>query len=146
MSGIKFEYKLEGGDFANAGKASSQIKKTLKQLNIASKTIKRVVVSLYEAEVNVVAHAYRGKIDVEITVEMIDIVIADEGPGIENIEQAMQPGFSTATAKVVSMGFGAGMGLPNMKKNTDFMNVESEVGVGTTVQLKVALVDKLVEN
>jgi anti-sigma regulatory factor (Ser/Thr protein kinase) len=139
MSGITFTYKIEGGDFANAGKASSEIKRTLKQLNIAQKTIKRIVVSLYEAEVNIVAHAHKGSIDVEINSQDILIILKDEGPGIENIEQAMEVGYSTASPSVVSMGFGAGMGLPNMKKNSDYLNVESEVGIGTTITIKVAL-------
>ena len=139
MSGINFKYKIEGGDFTNAGKASSEIKRTLKQLNIAPKTIKRVVVSLYEAEVNIVAHAHRGDIDVNINSKDINIVLKDEGPGIADIDKAMEVGFSTASASVISMGFGAGMGLPNMKKNSDFMNIKSEVGIGTTITLKVAL-------
>jgi len=141
MSGITFTYKIKGGDFANAGKASSEIKRTLKQLNIAQKTIKRVVVSLYEAEVNIVAHAHRGDIYVEINSENISIVLKDEGPGIKDIGKAMEVGFSTASPSVISMGFGAGMGLPNMKKNSDYLNVESEVGVGTTVTIKVALME-----
>jgi len=141
MDGIKFVYNVDGGDFANAGKASSEIKRTLKQLNIAPKTIKRVVVSLYEAEVNIVAHAYEGNIEVVINSKDILIVLKDKGPGIESIEKAMEAGFSTASSSVISMGFGAGMGLPNMKKNSDYLNVESEVGVGTTVTIKVALTD-----
>ncbi|MCK5782488.1 MAG: ATP-binding protein [Flavobacteriales bacterium] len=140
MSGITFSYKIDGGDFVNAGKASSEIKRTLKQLNVAQKTIKRVVVSLYEAEVNIVAHAHRGEINVLINAEEISITLKDEGPGIESVEQAMEVGYSTASPSVVSMGFGAGMGLPNMKKNSDYLNVESKVGVGTTVTIKVALV------
>ena len=141
MSGITFTYKIEGGDFVNAGKASSEIKRTLKQLNVAQKTIKRVVVSLYEAEVNIVAHAHRGDIDVAINSESISITLKDEGPGIKDIDKAMEVGFSTASPSVISMGFGAGMGLPNMKKNSDYLNVESEVGVGTTVTIKVALLE-----
>ncbi len=141
MSGITFTYKIEGGDFVNAGKASSEIKRTLKQLNVAQKTIRRVVVSLYEAEVNIVAHAHRGNIDVAINSENISIILKDEGPGIKDIDKAMEVGFSTASPSVISMGFGAGMGLPNMKKNSDYLNVESEVGVGTTVTIKVALIE-----
>jgi len=140
MEGIEFNYKVEGGDFANAGRASSEIKRTLKQLNIDQKTIKRVVVSLYEAEVNIVAHAYRGEIYVGINSEDISIILKDEGPGIPDINKAMEVGYSTASPSVVSMGFGAGMGLPNMKKNSDYLNVESEVGKGTTVSIKVALI------
>jgi anti-sigma regulatory factor (Ser/Thr protein kinase) len=139
MGGINFKYQIDGGDFANAGKASSEIKRTLKQLNISPKIIKRVVVSLYEAEVNIVAHAHRGDIDVNINSKEISIVLKDQGPGISDIDKAMEIGFSTASASVISMGFGAGMGLPNIKKNSDFMKVDSEVGVGTTVTLKVTL-------
>jgi serine/threonine-protein kinase RsbT len=132
-----FEYDVEGGDFDKAGTASSSIKKLLKQLNLNSKIIKRIVVALYEAEVNIVAHAYEGKITTEITEKEIVIILKDKGPGIEDIDKAMEVGFSTASEKVVSMGFGAGMGLPNIKRNSDYLNVDSTPGVGTTVTIKV---------
>ncbi|HOG20586.1 MAG TPA: anti-sigma regulatory factor [Salinivirgaceae bacterium] len=130
---MQFEFKIMGGDFASAGTASSEVKKVLKQINIDPKIIKRVVVALYEAEVNVCAHAYAGKVDVKITPEEINITITDKGPGIPNIEEAMVEGYSTATPAVREMGFGAGMGLPNIKRNTDKMHIESVVNKGTTL-------------
>lgn len=132
---MKLEYNIEGGDFGLAGLASSEVKKTLKQLNIAPAIIKRVAVAMYEAEVNVVAHAYRGTMEVTITPEQVVIRFEDEGPGIQDIDQAMQEGFSTATEAVRQMGFGAGMGLPNIKKNVDELKINSEVGKGTIVEL-----------
>jgi len=134
---MHFDYKIEGGDFTRAGYASSQVKRSLKQLNVDPKVIKRVVVALYEAEVNIVAHAYHGNIHVEINTEKINMTLIDEGPGIANIEQAMQMGFSTATPEVREMGFGAGMGLPNIKNNSDEFRIESEVGVGTKLNIVV---------
>ncbi len=134
---MHFEYKVEGGDFTRAGYASSQVKRSLKQLNVDPKVIKRVVVALYEAEVNVVAHAYSGVIQVYIDTERIRMILSDKGPGIPNIEQAMQMGYSTATPEVREMGFGAGMGLPNIKKNSDEFKIESEVGVGTNLEIVV---------
>jgi serine/threonine-protein kinase RsbT len=133
---IELEFKISGGDFSNAGKASSQIKKVLKQLNIEAKSIKRIVVAVYEAEVNVAAHAMEGKVKATIGENDIIIVVADRGPGIENIELAMQPGFSTASKEVREMGFGAGMGLSNIKKNTDEFTLESRVGEGTTLTFR----------
>lgn len=132
---MKFEYNIEGGDFTNAGKASSQVKKVLKQLGVDPKLIKRTVVALYEAEVNIVAHAHRGVIYVDIDPEKIQVVLDDEGPGIPDISQAMEKGYSTASRKVREMGFGAGMGLPNMKANADTLEVNSEVGIGTKVEM-----------
>lgn len=125
------------GDFVNAGKASSSVKKTLKQLNVNPQVIKRVVVALYEAEVNAIAHAYGGTVSVDIDADKIRMVVADSGPGIPDIALAMQEGYSTARPEVRDMGFGAGMGLPNMEKNVDRLNVTSEVGVGTTVEMEV---------
>lgn len=134
---MHFEYKIEGGDFTRAGNASSQVKRTLKQLNVDPKVIKRVVVALYEGEVNIVAHAYHGEIHIDIDTEKIKMFLIDKGPGIPNIEQAMEMGFSTATPEVREMGFGAGMGLPNIKKNSDKFRIESEVGVGTKLYIEV---------
>ncbi len=131
---MQLEFKVMGGDFANAGYASSEIKKVLKQINIDPKIIKKVVVALYEAEVNICAHAYAGKVSVEITPEKISVEVSDKGPGIPDIELAMQEGFSTASPAVREMGFGAGMGLPNIKKNTDFLDIQSTVGKGTTLK------------
>lgn len=128
---MNLSFQIEGGDFSHAGRASSEVKKLLKQLGIDSKTIKNIVISLYEAEVNIVAHAYRGTIDVEIDDKKITSCLTDEGPGIPDIEKDMSIGFSTASKKVREMGFGAGMGLPNIKKNTDLMEISSTIGVGT---------------
>jgi anti-sigma regulatory factor (Ser/Thr protein kinase) len=132
---LKLTFNIQGGDFTHAGHPSSEVKKVLKQLGIDSKTIKNIVIALYEAEVNVVAHAYRGTVNVEIDENKITILVSDEGPGIPDVELAMQPGFSTASKKVREMGFGAGMGLPNIKKNTDELLIESEVNKGTKVKM-----------
>jgi len=132
---MQFRFELEGGNFSKAGSASSQIKKVLKQLSIDPRIIKRVVVALYEAEVNVVAHAWCGTVLADIEADRISLLLQDEGPGIPDIDQAMQEGFSTASAAVREMGFGAGMGLPNMKKNVDELMIESKVGEGTTVRM-----------
>lgn len=134
---MNFEFEVEGGNFSKAGTASSEIKKALNQLNVDYRIIKRVVVSLYEAEVNIVAHADKGKIIVDINTERIKLNLDDEGPGIPDIQKAMEAGFSTASAKVREMGFGAGMGLPNIKKNADELRIESEVGKGTSVEIIV---------
>lgn len=122
-----FKFELEGGNFSKAGYASSQIKKVLKQLAIDPRIIKRVVVALYEAEVNIVAHAWRGTVVAELDADKISLELKDEGP--------MREGYSTASEAVREMGFGAGMGLPNMKKNVDELTIESQVDVGTTVRM-----------
>lgn len=132
---MKLTFNIHGGDFTHAGQPSSEVKKVLKQLGIDGKTIKGIVIALYEAEVNVVAHAWKGTVEVEIDETKITIIVRDEGPGIPDIELAMQAGYSTASKKVREMGFGAGMGLPNMKKNTDELIIESEVDKGTTVKM-----------
>lgn len=134
---MDFEFEIEGGNFSSAGTASSEIKKVLKQLNLDYSLIKRVVVAVYEAEVNVVAHAYQGRITVQIDTSKISISVQDEGPGIPDINKAMEAGFSTASAKVREMGFGAGMGLPNIKKNADKLNITSEPGKGTNLEIIV---------
>lgn len=136
---MRLDYKVEGGDFARAGWASSQVKKVLKQLNVDQNVIKRVVVALYEAEVNVVAHAYRGVITVDIDAEKIKMMLEDEGPGIPDISLAMQRGYSTASPQVREMGFGAGMGLPNIDTNADVFSINSELGVGTTLVITINL-------
>ncbi len=132
---IADQFSVTGGDFSRAGYASSQIKKSLKKLGVDMAIIKRTVVATYEGEVNIVAHAWSGKIVFTVDDEKIRIVLEDEGPGIEDIGQAMQEGFSTATSKIREMGFGAGMGLSNMKKNADHLHLESEVGKGTRVEI-----------
>lgn len=131
------EYKVEGGDFTQAGNVSSSVKKVLKQLGINPVVIKRVVVALYEAEVNIVAHAYRGVVTATLDDEGIRIVLDDEGPGIASIEQAMVKGYSTASKEVREMGFGAGMGLPNIKDNADEFTITSKVGVGTRLDIYI---------
>lgn len=128
-------YEITGGDFSQAGIASSAVKKVLKQLNIDPSIIKRIAVAMYEAEVNIVAHAYKGIMEVEISPEQVFIRFEDEGPGIQDIDLAMKEGFSTATEAVRQMGFGAGMGLPNIKKNVDKLNIQSTFGKGTIVEL-----------
>ncbi len=132
---MHFEYSVEGGNFSQAGLTSSQVKKTLKQLNVNGAVIKRTVVALYEAEVNIVAHAYGGTILVDIDEEKIVIELRDEGPGIEDIGKTMEIGYSTATPEVREMGFGAGMGLSNMNNNSDLLEITSEVGKGTCVKI-----------
>ena len=134
---MQFEYDIQGGDFSSAGKASSDIKKVLKQLNIDPQIVRRIAIALYEAEVNVVAHAYKGVMKVDLDAQKIKIVLEDEGPGIENIEKAMQEGFSTASDEVRQMGFGAGMGLPNIKRNTDEMHLSSVLSEGTKLEMMV---------
>lgn len=131
---MKLEFHIDGGDFVNAGKASSAVKGVLKQLDVSTKRIKRVVIALYETEVNVVAHASDGDIKAVIDSDQIEITVADRGPGIKDIEQAMTEGYSTASKEVREMGFGAGMGLPNIKRNTDSFHIESVPGEGTTVK------------
>jgi len=132
---MHFEYKVFGGDFTRAGFASSEVKKILKQLNVDFRIIKRIVVALYEAEVNIVAHAFEGTIFVDITSDTISLKLVDKGPGIPDINQAMQEGYSTASPEVRQMGFGAGMGLSNINKNADIFEISSQVGVGTTLQI-----------
>lgn len=134
---MKIEYHIEGGDFSAAGSASSEIKKILKQFNISPLLLRRIAVALYESEMNVVAHAYRGIMRVDIQPSGIRVVVEDEGPGIEDIEKAMEEGFSTATEEVRQMGFGAGMGLPNIKKNSDEMGLISTPGIGTQLEFRV---------
>jgi anti-sigma regulatory factor (Ser/Thr protein kinase) len=132
---MHFEFNIEGGDFSKAGLASSQLKKILKQLVGDHKVIKKIVVALYEAEVNVVAHAFEGKVIIDIDTEKIQIQINDKGPGIEDIKLAMQEGYSTASEQVREMGFGAGMGLANINNNSDEFSINSEVGVGTELKI-----------
>lgn len=134
---LTFHFDVDGDDFTSAGQASVQIKKSLRQLGISPDTIRRVSIAMYEGEINMVIHAGGGEADVSVTEDQVIIVLTDHGPGIPNIEQAMQEGFSTAPDAIRSLGFGAGMGLPNMKRYTDFMNIESEVGKGTTITMKV---------
>ena len=132
-------YDVEGDEFISAGVASSKVKKALKQLDIKPDIIRKISVAMYEAEINMVIHASGGIIEAEITPERIHVILQDHGPGIEDIELAMTAGYSTASSEARQMGFGAGMGLPNMKRYADILHVESEVGVGTTVEITVDL-------
>ena len=138
---MTLEFHIKAGDFVNAGKASSEVKRILKQLSIPAHLIKRVVIALYEAEVNVVAHAHEGDIRVEIEGDTIKLEISDRGPGIEDIEKAMEEGFSTASQAVREMGFGAGMGLPNIKRNSDQFSIASDPGTGTRLEIINRLTD-----
>lgn len=132
---MHFEYEIDGGDFSRAGNVSSLLKKTLKQLVGNHKIVKRIVVAMYEAEVNVVAHAYSGKVIIDIDTDKIIIHVKDKGPGIEDIQLAMQNGYSTASDQVREMGFGAGMGLSNIKNNVDEFELSSTVDVGTELKI-----------
>lgn len=136
---MEFNFNLEGGNFSRAGVASSEVKKLLKQLNVDPALIKRIVVALYEAEVNVVAHAWEGVMNVIFNGQSIVVTITDKGPGIPDINLAMQEGYSTASPEVREMGFGAGMGLPNMQRNCDKLEIESQVNVGTKVTMTTYL-------
>lgn len=134
---MKFEYEVRGGDFSSAGEASSSVKKMLRQLSVDPAIIKRVVVALYEAEVNIVAHAHRGTIHIEVSGEGVKMRLEDEGPGIPDVRLAMTPGYSTASPQVREMGFGAGMGLPNISDNADRLSIDSVVGKGTTIEIDI---------
>ncbi len=132
---MTFEYQVSGEDYSLAGRASSSIKKKLKQLGLPSCLIKRTAISMYEAEINMVIHADGGNILVEIGADSIKIVLSDQGPGIPDLEQAMQEGFSTASEEARELGFGAGMGLMNIQRNSDLLQVDTEVDRGTTVTI-----------
>ena len=136
---VVFTFDVDGDDFTSAGQASMQVKKNLRQLGINPDIIRRVSIAMYEGEINMVIHARGGVATVSVSEEYVEIILKDEGPGISDIEQAMQEGFSTAPDNIRTLGFGAGMGLPNMKRYTDYMNIESEVGVGTTITMRVNL-------
>jgi anti-sigma regulatory factor (Ser/Thr protein kinase) len=137
MTPLSLHYEVCGDDFSCAGQASGAVKSVLKQLGYPPETIRRVAIAMYEGEINMVIHANGGIIDVEISPESVFIRLADTGPGIPDIDLALTEGFSTATEQIRTLGFGAGMGLPNMKRFTDEMNVESTVGVGTTVTMLI---------
>ena len=134
---VKLSYQVSGDDFTRAGEASSDVKRRLKKMGSSPEVVRKVAIAMYEGEINMVIHANGGVIDVEISPEEIVMVLKDVGPGIPDVEKAMKAGFSTAPDKIRALGFGAGMGLPNMKKYSDEMHIETEPGVGTTVTLKV---------
>lgn len=139
MDPIKLRYTVSSEDFTRAGEASSAVKRSLKQLGLNPEIIRRVAIAMYEGEINMVIHANGGVIHVIITDNEILMVLNDSGKGIADISKAMQEGFSTANDNARNLGFGAGMGLPNMKRCTDEIHVESVVGQGTTVTMKVYL-------
>ena len=134
---INFHFDIDGGNFTSAGEASVRIKKLLRDMGFPPEVIRRVSVAMYEGEINMVIHANGGSADVNVSPDKIEIILADSGPGIKNIELAMQEGYSTAPDNIRSLGFGAGMGLPNMKRYTDEMRIESEVGRGTPIYMTV---------
>ncbi len=134
---LTFHYEVDGENFTSAGQASVQVKKNLRQLGFDPETIRRISIAMYEGEINMVIHAGGGTADVTVDDGCIEIILSDTGPGIANIEQAMQEGFSTAPDNIRTLGFGAGMGLPNMKRYTDYMHIDSVVGEGTTITMKV---------
>ena len=136
---LHYRFTVPGDDFTKAGIASNAVKKTLKQLGIDPEAIRKFAVSLYEGEINLFIHAGGGEIEVVIDENRLEAVLTDEGPGIADLSLAMQDGWSTASEQVRGLGFGAGMGLPNMKKYSDELVVESTVGIGTTVRLAVNL-------
>lgn len=134
---LTFHYDVDGENFTSAGQASVHVKKNLRQLGLDPEIIRKVSIAMYEGEINMVIHAGGGTADVIVEDGCIEIILSDTGPGIADVEQAMQEGFSTAPDNVRSLGFGAGMGLPNMKRYTDYMKIDSVVGEGTTITMKV---------
>ena len=136
---IVLKYEVSPDDFTRAGEASSDVKSKLKQMGVPPDAVRKVAIAMYEGEINMVIHAHGGEITVSITPEKIVMVLADVGPGIPDVELAMRAGYSTAPDAIRSLGFGAGMGLPNMKKYTDEMNIDTTVGVGTTITMVVNL-------
>ena len=137
MDPVTLTFDVLADDFSRAGEASGSVKSVLKQLGVPPEAVRKVAIAMYEGEINMVIHARGGKITVNVLPEEIDITLADVGPGIPDIALAMTEGFSTASDQVRDLGFGAGMGLPNMKKYADSIDVQSEIGVGTTVKLKI---------
>ena len=134
---LKLHYDVLGGDFTSAGNASVLAKKALRQLGYDPDIIRRVSIAMYEGEINMVIHADGGAADILVYPEYIEIILADKGPGIPDVAKAMQEGFSTAPDNIRSLGFGAGMGLPNMKKHTDDMKIDTVIGEGTTITMRV---------
>lgn len=138
---ITLSYTVDPDDFTRAGEASSDVKNKLKQLGISPAVIRKVSIAMYEGEINMVIHARGGQITVEISTEAIRMILADVGPGIPDIELAMKEGYSTAPDEIRSLGFGAGMGLSNMKKYSDSMEIQTEIGVGTTITMVVQVAE-----
>ena len=138
---LSFHFDVDGENFTSAGQASVQIKKNLRRLGLPPEIIRRVSIAMYEGEINMVIHAGGGHAEVRVSEQCIDIILEDHGPGIADINQAMQAGFSTAPDTVRSLGFGAGMGLPNMKRYTDYMDIQSTVGEGTCITMRVNITE-----
>ena len=136
---IRFHFDIDGSDFSSAGAASVMVKKKLRQLAYDPEVIRKVSIAMYEGEINMVIHACGGTADVEVSDEEIVIILSDKGPCIPDVDKAMQAGYSTAKDNIRNLGFGAGMGFPNMKKYTDYLNVDTVVGEGTTITMKVKL-------
>lgn len=136
MAEIVWQFNVEGNNFELAGHASQQTKSRLKEIGIPNEIIRRVIIAMYEGEINMVIHANGGSATVKLEPALITVVLADTGKGIENVELAMKEGYSTATTEIRELGFGAGMGLPNMKKYSDEMLIDTKVGVGTTITMK----------
>ncbi len=136
---LTFHFDVDGEDFTSAGQASVQVKKNLRRLGIPPEIIRQVSIAMYEGEINMVIHAGGGVADVIVSENKIEIILEDHGPGIPDVELAMQEGYSTAPDSVRSLGFGAGMGLPNMKRYMDEMTIDSVVGKGTTIKMAVYL-------
>ena len=136
---VRFHFVVDGEDFTSAGQASVQMKKNLRRLGIPPETIRKISIAMYEGEINMVIHANGGEAEVLVYEDRIEMILTDHGPGIADVDKAMQEGYSTAPDNVRSLGFGAGMGLPNMKRYTDGMKIESVLGVGTTITMTVLL-------
>ena len=136
---VKLSYVVSNEDFTRAGEASSDVKRRLKKMGSSPEVVRKVAIAMYEGEINMVIHANGGTIDVEISPDDIVMVLKDVGPGIPDIEKAMKAGYTTAPDNVRALGFGAGMGLPNMKRYTDEMKIESELGKGTRILMVVNL-------
>ena len=136
---IVLTYDISADDFTRAGEASSDVKRKLKQMGVDPEAIRKVAIAMYEGEINMVIHAKGGLITVEMTPQQIKMILADVGPGIPDVELAMQAGYSTAPDEIRSLGFGAGMGLPNMKKYSDEMEIDTRLGVGTKITMRVKL-------
>ena len=139
MSLLTNTYDVHKGEFETAGDASASIKRKLKQLGVDSAVLRRVAVASYEAELNLIIHSLGGQLTMEMNPEHIVLISRDVGPGIADIDKAMQEGFSTASEEARDLGFGAGMGLPNMRRNADSFSIESQPGVGTTIQMEFRL-------
>ncbi|HBT65373.1 MAG TPA: anti-sigma regulatory factor [Ruminococcaceae bacterium] len=136
---MKLHYKVPGDDFTRAGEASGEVKRKLKRLGFDSDVVRRMTISIYEAEINMAIHAGGGVVDVEIMPDRITAILTDDGPGIPDLDKAMQEGWSTAPDNIRSLGFGAGMGLPNIKKYTDILEIDTVVGKGTTLTMAVLI-------